>query len=348
MEDISARDFQQFLQQEEIRRHQQEEVFRQQQEEISQQRKLLEEQQKVLQDQLEKQRNQAETLEKQEVRQQQLFESILGFSITPTPESNSRHVKLPNFNTSDPELWFNVAEHQLTAAKIRSDDEKFGLIIGALDPKTQIEVRDIILRPPSNFKYDTIKKEIIKRLGVSQDEKMRRLLEREEMGDRKPSQFFRHLQTLAGTNLNDDMLRTLWLDRLPPHVRAILATQKSTPLNETTELADAIMSYGKSTQPRISEISNNDHNTQVNIKIAQLSLSLQEEISTLKQEIASLRLQRSHSRDQTPNHTRQRSKSRTNEHGTDGMCWYHWKYGTNAKKCQKPCTFQSKNATGSH
>ena len=59
------------------------------------------------------------------------------------------------------------------------------------------------------------------------------------MGDRKPSQFLRHLKGLA-PNVPDDFLRTIWASRLPPHVQAILAGQTEGSLDSASHLADRI------------------------------------------------------------------------------------------------------------
>lgn len=41
---------------------------------------------------------------------------------------------------------------------------------------------------------------------------------------------------------------------------------------------------------------------------------------------------------------RPRSRSRTSDHGDDSsVCWYHRKFGQNAQKCTKPCSFVGNN-----
>jgi len=55
------------------------------------------------------------------------------------------------------------------------------------------------------------------------EQRVRQLLSHEEMGDRKPSQFLRHLKSLA-PDIPDEFLRTIWASRLQ-HVQAILAGQ---------------------------------------------------------------------------------------------------------------------------
>ena len=70
-------------------------------------------------------------------------------------------------------------------------------------------MRDILTLPendPSKT-YTNLKSQLFGRLSASQDQKTRRLLEHEEIGDRTPSQFFRHLRGLAGNIFPDSVLR---------------------------------------------------------------------------------------------------------------------------------------------
>ncbi|KAL3269533.1 hypothetical protein HHI36_008599 [Cryptolaemus montrouzieri] len=67
-----------------------------------------------------------------------------------------------------------------------SDNGQFSYITGVLEPRYALDVSDIIVNKPAKDAYDTLKKESIKRLSSSQDQKTRRLLELEEMGGRKP------------------------------------------------------------------------------------------------------------------------------------------------------------------
>jgi len=62
----------------------------------------------------------------------------------------------------------------------------------------------------------------------------------EEMGDRRPTQFLRHLRTLAGPSVPTDVLRTLWTNRLPPNIQAIIAMHAQVSLDDVAQLADKI------------------------------------------------------------------------------------------------------------
>lgn len=53
---------------------------------------------------------------------------------------------------------------------------------------------------------------------------------------------------LAGTNVSDSVLRTLWMHRLPTNIQVILTTQKEVQLDQVADLADAIT---ETTGPRV-------------------------------------------------------------------------------------------------
>lgn len=125
-------------------------------------------------------------------------------------------------------------------------------VTSALNQRCRAEVRDVLLAPPSAGAYVTLKSELIRRLSISQERKTQQILEREELGDRKPSQFLRHMRSLGGSCLTETLLRTLWLGRLPSNIQAILATQKETPLDKVAELAVAIQE-AHSCRPAIAE-----------------------------------------------------------------------------------------------
>jgi hypothetical protein len=62
----------------------------------------------------------------------------------------------------------------------------------------------------------------------------------EEMGDQRPTQFLRHLRTPAGPSVLSDFLRTLWTNRLPSNMQAIIATQAQVALDDVAQLEDKI------------------------------------------------------------------------------------------------------------
>ena len=147
-------------------------------------------------------------------------------------------MRLPPFWPDRPAVWFAQAESQFELATITRAHTKFNYVVSQLNQQQEAEVEDII-SPTELEPYDRLKAELVYRLSTSREKRVRQLLSHEEMGDRKPSQFLRHLKSLA-PDVPDDFLRTIWASRLPPHVQAILAGQTEGSLDSTSRLADRI------------------------------------------------------------------------------------------------------------
>lgn len=162
-------------------------------------------------------------------------------------------VRMPEFASSNPELWFKIVDRSFQAAGITVDVTKFRYALTAIGPRYTAEVRDIIMNPPAERAYETLKAEVIKRLSLSQEHKTRRLLEHEEIGDRKPSQFLRHLRDLAGKDVGDKIVRTIWLSRLPAYIQPHLVAQTQDSLNQLTDIADAIVEATRAPVYQIAE-----------------------------------------------------------------------------------------------
>ncbi|KAH7941735.1 hypothetical protein HPB49_016640 [Dermacentor silvarum] len=130
-------------------------------------------------------------------------------------------VKLPPFRADSPEVCF-----------------------AHLDAGYANEVRDILANPPTANLYEHLKTLLIRSLSLSEDQKVRQL-QSEELAERKPSQLLRHMRPLAGNmEVMDSLLRVLWLQRLPPHVQAILQAQVTLPVDQLAGIADLFAGVG--------------------------------------------------------------------------------------------------------
>ena len=269
--------------------------------------------------------------------------------------------RLTVFNPQAPEIWCSVTERLFASAGIKSDDAKFDYTIGALDNQAQMEVGDILLNPPPTGAYLKLKAELIKRFSGTQQQKTRRLLDHEELGDRKPSQFLRRLRDLGGAALTEELLRTLWTGRLPRDVQIGLVGRMDDSLDRVAEIADhlAEMSVPRSTifetsRPRSTAAETKDHHAEPGVRELSLVVSaLREEIQALHQKYSPgsstakkhppARSSRSAGR---PEQARSRIVSRPADYL--GICWYHLRFGAAALKCEAPCKFRSENSTGPH
>jgi hypothetical protein len=237
-------------------------------------------------------------------------------------------MRAPAFTPQDPELWFVLLEAGFANANIALDQTKYNYAITALDPATLQEIRDILVNPPAENRYDYLKAEVTRRLTPSTDRRVRRLLDVEEMGDRTPSAFLRHLRTLGGT-VPEDILRTLWMARLPQTAQSVIAAQVGAPLDSLASMADAVVETLTVARPPPAALYQADNDA---------VRKLREEIEELKLERRTRNRdfvrERRHSRNRFGG-SRYNNKSRHN----DDYCFFHNTFGARARKCQAPCSF---------
>lgn len=250
-------------------------------------------------------------------------------------------VKVPPFWAEEPEIWFAQVEGQFAISGVTNDTTKFNYIIGHLDNQYSREIKDIIINPPATNKYQKLKTELVKRLSDTKEKKAKQLLMHEELGDRKPSQFLRHLKGLAGSSVTDEFMKTIWISRLPVNIQTVLAGQPAaTSLDDLSDLADRVHDIIPPA-PKIAAVSDGVPSSIIN--------ELAHEISELRKQFQNLSEGRS-SRSRTPASRSKRSPSRQRSQSNYRkypVCWYHSKFGEKAGKCIRPCDYKAENPRGS-
>ena len=164
--------------------------------------------------------------------------------------------KLPPFWPADTLVWFAQIEAQFATRNITNQQTRFNYVVAALSNEYAMEIRDIILNLPQEDAYSTLKDLLIKRTTVSERKSLQLLLTAEEVGDRKPTQLLRRMQQLmgyaAGPNLDNSFLRELFFQRLPNHVRMVLASSgDNVSLGTRAGMADKIMEV---TMPSVTSV----------------------------------------------------------------------------------------------
>jgi hypothetical protein len=121
--------------------------------------------------------------------------------------------RIPPFTPQKAARWIVAVERYFTTAKINNDAVKFSYVHANLTNEEQDVVDDILCNPKAD--YETLKREILKRFIELNNVRIQRFLESGEMGDRTPSQFYRHLLKLATPDVSESRVLTLWKRRLP-------------------------------------------------------------------------------------------------------------------------------------
>jgi len=85
-------------------------------------------------------------------------------------------IRVPPFWPEKPAVWFAQLEGQFALLSITQDTTKFYYVISHLENKYAAEVEDVITNPPPTGRYRKIKAELIRRLSLSEEQRVRQLL----------------------------------------------------------------------------------------------------------------------------------------------------------------------------
>ena len=151
-------------------------------------------------------------------------------------------MELPPFWKHDPEMWFAQIESQFFNYRITLDESKFHTIVGQIETEILEAVSDIVKSPPTENKYDELKKRLIQHFSKSTQQKTEKILAKTEMNDKKPSFVLQEIKNLAGSEIPESVIKSLWMKRLPVHTQQILALGGDD-LSRLAELADRVSDF---------------------------------------------------------------------------------------------------------
>ncbi|GFY64704.1 uncharacterized protein TNIN_160401 [Trichonephila inaurata madagascariensis] len=103
---------------------------------------------------------------------------------------------------------------------------KYNIVVAALDENVLDFVVDILSNPPHVDKYETLKNALLNRLTDTEESRLKKLLTDMELGDRRRSDLLRQMKSLAGSSISDELIKSLWLQRLPQQTQAILSIRR--------------------------------------------------------------------------------------------------------------------------
>ena len=235
---------------------------------------------------------------------------------------NAVQVKLPEFWTKSPEVWFARIESQFGTRGIVLDQTKYDYVVSALDINTADEVQSILINPPNEDKYNTLKKALIKTFSKSQAQKDAELLNLNGLGDRRPTSLLRKIDAL-----NDDpktLKRALFLANLPADIRSILAGHNITETEALAEAADRIWETRTSAVQQVSMAMPATHTSN-------MATFSEQNVGAPEPNVSALKFGK----------RRQPPPSQRGTTSPPSVCFYHQRFGPDARRCQPGCKFAS-------
>ncbi|XP_023210996.1 uncharacterized protein LOC111613876 [Centruroides sculpturatus] len=238
-------------------------------------------------------------------------------------------VKIPPFFwRKNVRVWFTQVESQLAVSNITTEVTKYHHILGSLDCEIAELVANLISQPLTSTPYTGLKTRLIDKFEESESRKAKKLLLEIELGEKKPSALLREMRALAGTQVTDKFLKTLFLQRLPNNVRSVLVTKQNS--LHTLAAMEIII--------RNSDICSTSGAT----------AHQTDRLSCFEKAVSELAILIHVLRAHSPSCSERRRRSPSPNVLGYNVCWYHFKFKANARKCTPPCSLKRaiKEASG--
>lgn len=248
-----------------------------------------------------------------------------------TSEVHKVSIKIPPFWIDRPEIWFYQVEAQFRINGIVSEETQFNYLVSQLEPKFVENIWDII-KNDSKVKYTDSKTRLLELFKESESTRIKRLITGIELGTMKPSQLLQKLKAVATSDVSENLIKTIWLEKLPDSMKNIVLVSDAE-LSKLAVMADKIADMSTPNETYSVTTAENNSNAELLAKI-----------KVLEQQIASMavRNSRSYSRENyRGNRNRSNSRKRFNPNGK--YCFFHHRFGKKClpEKCIQPCSWKN-------
>lgn len=243
--------------------------------------------------------------------------------------------RIPEFWTDQPSLWFVQFEATVAPQKA-SDDAQYQLLVAKLGKHVVVQVADLLKAPPKTDKYNALKNRLLHVYEESENKRIQKLISDMQLGDQKPSQLLRQMQTLAGTRVTPETLLVMWQNHLPATVRTVLAATEIADSEKLAAVADKIQ---ETSSPGVVAAVSSGETSSLADALAKLTIEVAELRKSRDSSRTSRQFKRASSRSRARNASQRRGRSASRD---PGLCFYHDRFGVNATKCRQPCTWKGK------
>jgi len=247
----------------------------------------------------------------------------------PAAAVNVVGVKLPDFWTTDPDMWFRQAEAAFRRSNITVSSTKFDHVLMKLPESVVTSVRNLIaaIQPGDGDAYERLKEQLTASYQKTRWQKAFSLIKHPDLGDRRPSAMMSEMLALLpdGASGDDTLFLAHFLLRLPASMRDHLAAADLKTAADMARQADVLWDV-RAGETAIAAVSS-----------AMGNMSLRS-ASPRDSRRRSPESRRSPDR-RRDNRSRQPRRQTPGRDNSSSFCFYHGKYGKKAHKCEAPCAW---------
>lgn len=221
-----------------------------------------------------------------------------------TAGANAVAVKLPTFWPQKPRSWFIPVEAQFRRAGITQEQTMFDHVLAVLDPETCDRISDVA-EDPGETPYTTLKERLLSSFTLSPWQSMWQLFDLPEMAeDQRPSLFLATMKALLPPEEKADSFtfKALFIKKLPEELRGPLISSKFETVAAMAAHADTLWG-ARSIKPAVHAVQNANR------------------------------------RGRSPS-CRGKQSRRADTPANNGLCFYHARFGNEARRCDAPCRHQ--------
>ena len=248
-----------------------------------------------------------------------------------------------DFDKSMPTIWFSLFELKLQQCGPLADEQRKNALTSCLPNDILLTIHDLLINQAS---YQCIKQRLLQWFEPNLSSRVTELLNYSSVTAEKPSQFLLMLRTkLAKSDMSQEMIRELFIAKMPENIRNCLKAVKNLSLDELAITADQMISIGKESavkntlfaiDHKKSEQSAASNNSDILTRMDSLEKKLNDVLNFTKSGKSN-----KFNKQQLFNQFNKGNKWKTREQ--PDVCWFHKTFGSRAKKCTKPCNFIAGN-----
>jgi len=197
-------------------------------------------------------------------------------------------------------------------------------VVAALDEEDVRAIRDLI---GPDVCYESLKQRLIVIFAVPYSACFRSFVQPCGLEDRRPTQLLRDMRSILPDGIGEDTLKQFWLQNLPATTSAIIVGQDGS-LEDLAARVDRVMEADTSFD--LHTVNSTDASTD-------RFRAMENAIAALITQVSSLVILQSAAK---PFHDRSRSRSKSRSKNNNILCFYHDRFGADAKNCKPPCSFK--------